>query len=132
MADNDFTMDKATVRQIAEAAEEALQAVAERFGLSVERKGGKYDPSVGTFDARFLFSAGDAAAKEWTRWASLLDSRLTPEDFGRSFKSGGRTFVVSGANPRATKRPVLADEGGRTYAFPAAAVASALRAEDGA
>ena len=135
-------MDKATAKNIAEAAKKALDAVAKEFGLDVNYKGGNYDPSLGTFAPKFEFSASDSAKREFelsiravtvegkklNEFMHELDNPFTADDWNATFFSGGVTFTLCGVNLRAPKYPLLAKSAkdGKTYKFNAKAVAKAL------
>ena len=117
-------IDKATVRQIAEEAREALQAVAEAHGMTVKVGGGSYDPTIGTFKPKVEFSLGDAERLEFERNAPFYGFQA--EDYGRQFMNPNGTFKIVGFNNRAPKRPILAEHvtTGRRYRFPESAVRS--------
>jgi hypothetical protein len=106
-----ITIDRMACRKIAARAQEALEAVAAEFGLTVTVGGGSYDPTTNSFRPKVEFAAADAAQREFEQYATLYD--LSPDDFGRTFTSQGRTFTVAGVAPRSPKRPILATEGDR-------------------
>jgi hypothetical protein len=121
----DGEMDKRQAREIGEAALEEMRKVADRYGMTVEYRGGSFTSS-GAFSPKFEFKTRDADRLEFQRVAWQLG--LRPEDFGRTFQSEGRTFRVTGVNLRASRLPVLAVEvsTGKTYKFPEAAVRTRL------
>lgn len=121
-----MAIDKRTAEQIGREVAEALQAVAERHGLTVAVRGGTYD-TTGLYRPKVEFKTADADREEFARYASMFG--LEADDFGKTFTSNGREFRVSGVAPRSPKRPILAVEvaTGKTYKFADAAVKMALR-----
>lgn len=116
---------KADAKIITEACREALEKVAADLGLTVKIGGGRYDPTVGTFVPKISFSTADSAERLFARLAPSWG--LEPDDIGKRFTSGRRTFTISGIRERARKQPILAtDEGGQTYQFETAAVLRGL------
>lgn len=127
------TIDRKACTTISRAAEEALKAVAEQYGLTLTIKGGKFDPSVGTFSPKVEFSVGDAGRKAWEASVGLLYSNypaqwLTAEDFGATFTSQGKTYELVGINLRAPKFPINAKclTDGKTYKLTEAGVKRGL------
>lgn len=119
------TIDRNAAKLISAACEEALQEVAERFGLTVSLRGGSFDPSAGTYKPKVEFAMADSAEKSFARDCRYIyadgdfDKPLVPSDFGAEFVSQGRTFKVVGVNLRAPKFPILAEDvaNGQTYTF---------------
>jgi hypothetical protein len=112
----------------------ALTAIAEKFGLTYNAKRGTFD-QAGTFlRVSGEFSTGDAKRNAFNSTIRFLtDENYQPyfceDDFGRSFKSGGRTYTISGANPRAPKFAIEADrDDGAHFGFSAKTVRSLLDA----
>lgn len=59
----------------------------------------------------------DKEREEFNRYAPALG--LSPEDYGRTFDSRGKSFTICGIKPRVRKYPVLAkDSSGSIYKFP--------------
>jgi hypothetical protein len=127
-------MDRKAVQEISKAAELALREVAEQFGINLTAKGGKFDPTTGTFVPKFEFSVEGASANEWATSVHLIGGNYGPrqwlhaEDFGKTFTSQGKTFELSGINLRAPKFPINAKclTDGKTYKFTSAAIRRAL------
>lgn len=65
-------------------------------------------------------------AKDFEQLASLYG--FEPDDLGKTFKSGGKEYRITGLNSRAGKMPVLAEclADGRGYKFAEAGVLRAL------
>jgi hypothetical protein len=87
------------------------------------------DTATYKLEAAPLKADGTADTKEmieFRRWAALFG--LKPEYLGKTFRGrDGRKFTVKGLNPKAPKRPVIADrDDGLTFCFPAPVIARAL------
>lgn len=110
-------MDKATVKALAAEMEAALKAVAEKNGVTIKFGGGKYDPTAGTFNPKVTVELPDAKKREFEAYCGIYG--LEPEDFGKSFTVGGKTFTVSGlASGRSSKYPILAmNSNGKEFKF---------------
>lgn len=106
------TMDKAAAKVLGAATQEALQAVADRFGVTLKGGGGSFDPFGGSYKPRVEYVIPEAAAAATGSTLSLYDLTL-----GQTFTSQGRTFEISGFNARATKMPVIATEVGTDRQF---------------
>jgi len=125
-------MDKASVKALSGAVAQALSAVAEEYGIQFKSKGGKYDPTTGTFSPKVEFSLEDSGARAFAQDVRAF-SWLSVSDYGRKFTSGGREFTLVGLNLRAPKFPIKAlDSGdGKTYRMTEASLRSALNVEVG-
>ena len=118
-----MTITKTSARGLAEQAESALQAVAERNGLTVKYKGGSYTGT--TFTPKFEFATADSAAVGFARDATFIG--LTPEDFGKEVKVEGRIIKIVGINLRASRYPVLVeDRDGKVYKYNEGAILKVL------
>ena len=124
------TFDKATCRMIAREIEQAVAAVAEKYGVSVAYKGGSFDAS--TFKPKIELSVvapdGVVATPERRDFEDMaLLYGLAATDLGREFQSNGSRFTICGAKPRSPKRPILAKRSdGQVFKFSPDAVKSAL------
>jgi hypothetical protein len=109
-------INKQTAKQLSQEIQEALRVVAERHGLEVAVRGGTYDPT-GEYKPRIVFTTATKAEDEFRQYAELYD--LDPDDFGREFSTGGKTFRISGLSPNSRTRPILATEVSteKTYKF---------------
>lgn len=112
------TIDRAACKAITEAARVALEQVANDLGLTVKLGGGKYDPTTGTFSPKIEFALPDSDRRGFD--ANCMLAGLTPEDFGRTFTNAGKTYRISGINPRAPKYVIQAVDvrTGKTFGFP--------------
>ena len=91
----------------------ATQAIAEKYGLTAEQKGGSYDSTTFTPKFVFVLPAANAAKKE--QEAALYGPMLgLPADIvGKTFHDGAKTFTVVGLNPSRPKNCVeLKDQNG--------------------
>jgi hypothetical protein len=122
MSDTITTIDRATAKQLGAEVEAALREIAERHGLELVPKGGKFDPSVGTFKPNFEFKTSDSGANEFALYADMFG--LDADDFGKEFTTHGKTFRISGIAPRSHVRPILATEvaTGKGFKFTAESV----------
>lgn len=123
------TMDKAAAKTISAAVEKALQAVAKEHGLTLQMKGGSYDPHSGTYQPKMEFTlpaiANAAVAKDLKLFG--IEGK-----HGTVFTINGREYAIDGVNFRAKRMPILAHStsDGRTYKFEAFSVARALGQEE--
>lgn len=122
-------MDKQKAKLIRNAAETALAAVAEQFGVVITYKGGSFDP--GQLTAKFEFaevaSDGVAQTREATDFKRYAKSfGLEPDLLGTSFSYSGDHYTIVGMKPRAPKFPVIAERtDGKRFKFPADVVSRA-------
>ena len=126
-------IDRKAAQDISKATELALKAVAEQFGINVAIKGGKFDPTTGTFSPKIEFSVEGASRLEWENTVHLLrsnwtDQWLKAEDFGAIITSQGKKYELVGINLRAPKFPINAKclTDGKTYKLTEAGVKRAL------
>jgi len=120
--------NRATCSTVGTEALAALQAVADKYGLTVARKSGNY--SDASFNVTLTFSAktGSGVPADFARSAPLIG--LKPEDYGKTFTTyGGKTYRVTGINLRRAKYPVSAEDvnTGKGFKFPAAQVIADLK-----
>ena len=127
------TIDRATAKAIAERAEQALQNVADELGLTLTYKGGKFDPTTGTFAPKFEFSVETAGESKFAQQVRLLSSNypnewLTASDFGATFTAQGKQFKIFAINLKAPKFPIQAKclTDGKNYKFSELSVKIAL------
>ncbi len=118
------SINKTLAKEIGAAVEEALTEVAEKYGLTVQVRGGTFDAT--SFKPKVEFSTANAAEDEFRTYAEIYG--LEGDDFGRVFTTGGKTFAISGLAPRNRTRPILATEVGtdRTYKFTVDGIKKAL------
>lgn len=127
------SFDGPTVRQVLEDCGKALEAVAEKHGLKLERKRCSYGRDelpvafkLITVELDENGNAMDSRAKDFIKYAGAYG--LSEKDFLAEFRSGPRTFRICGFKPKARKYPILAEDvrTGKIYKFPVEQVKRAL------
>src|SRR5262249_43946333 len=123
------TMDKQAARLLSEATREALEHVAERFGVTVRVGGGTFDPVSGSFKPKVEYTDPAGPEREFRANAFLFG--LSPDDYGAEFTSQRKRFRVVGLNLRARTMPILCEEiaTGRTFKFSERGLAGLVDAE---
>ena len=106
-------LDKKITTDLSMDATKALQAVAEKYGLVVKSRGGKWNSDNATL--RFEFATvGQTGVVVTTsvRELELYGRRfgLLPTDLGRKFIVRGQTYEVTGLTKRSYKYPVCATQ----------------------
>lgn len=126
--------DGTSVRKIMDEVRDALEPIAEKYGLVLDRKGSTYRRDALPVMLQFLIKVTDtdgnvltAEAKAFQRYAVMFG--LKAEDLGREFKNRGETFRITGLKPKSPKFPVLAENvrSGKTFKFPEAVVLAGLQ-----
>jgi len=121
------------VRSLMDEIQAALDPIAQKHGLVLERKGSTfYRDSVPVMFKMLVRvedadgKALDSKAQEFKASANLIG--LKSEDLGKTFHIRGTSYEIEGLNLRASKYPVLAKnkKNGKTYCFPAGAVARSI------
>lgn len=123
--------DAATARTLGARIEQALKAIADECGVSITMDRMRYAATRAsvTLEIGTIGADGSVASREaeaFRAYAAMYC--MEPSDLGREFVIGNAAFVLTGANPRAHKRPIVARKvsDGRTYVFPSDVVARAL------
>lgn len=70
-------------------------------------------------------SVNTKESESFRRFASSYE--LNPDDLGRTFQFGEKTYTIIGMKPRSRKYPILCENNGKTYKFPASTVRMYLR-----
>lgn len=118
--------DRATCRLVSQKIEAALQPLAEELGVAIRSKGGSY--SGGHYTLKVEVAAvgedGSVQTKEADAFKSLATLYgFTPEDLGREFKMGSKSYKIAGLRTKAPRRPILGEsESGKMFCFAAADV----------
>ena len=123
-------LDGKTVQAIIDDLEMALSSVAEKWGLSLVRKGCTYRDDEMPVPFRLSVSSDEATSRAERDFSSMaIAIGLQAADFGREFSYAGQQYQICGVKPRSPKYPVLARNvaTGKTHKFPASLVADALR-----
>lgn len=111
----------------------ALAVLADELGVTLKQSGGSYGANHYTLKLEFALVgengiAKTRAAEDFERAAILYG--LAATDLGRTFRSGGRTFTITGLRPRAGRRQIIAmADGGKEFCFSAEDVKRALSFE---
>lgn len=115
-------LNRLTVRQMNTEAIAALTPIAAKYGCSVMHKSSRYDDQSNTLTVRFFTgSTEDDARRDFDLYASSFG--LSPEDFGKQFTYGGKTFTVCGIKPKADRFPIIATNAtGSRFKFPVEAL----------
>jgi len=119
------TMDRAAAKVIDAALREAAEMVAEDLGLNVKVGGGRFDPAVGEFKPKVVFSLSGAEERAFAQVAPLFD--LTAEDYGRTVTYGGKEFRLVGLSTRRPKYPVVGEARGKRFKLPDSVLAPLAR-----
>lgn len=126
-------LDRASLRDISAAIEKALAPTAEAFGLALKMGRCTFSPQNAVFKVEVAVKGdgGLAVTREVQDFRSSAHYfGLAPEDLGRAFSTGGKTFTVSGLAVRSRARPILAKASdGKTYKFPSETVVALLAAQ---
>lgn len=127
---------RTNVRDILEECRAALEPIAEKHGLVLDRKGRTYYADALPVMFQLLVKQTDengrvlsAEGKAFLEQATLFG--LKPEDLGRKFQDSGDEYEVCGLKPRSRKYPVLATNtrSGKTFKFPVSVVRAALESK---
>jgi hypothetical protein len=120
-------MDREAAKVLSAALREVIELVAAEHGLDFKVGGGSFSPHDGTYKPRIEFSVPAvkaAAANQSAEWMGI------PDAVGRRFEFRGKTYEITGVNPRARKMPIQATElaSGRSFKFPTSTVKHCLEA----
>jgi len=126
-------IDRNFIRAFRAEAVAALQAVADKYGMSVEAEGGARF-SASDLHMKFRIALRDAEtgetpnadAKNFALYASMYG--LEAGDLGRTFRSAGSVYKITGINPRRPQYPISAtrEPDGKKFKMPAHSVKQAL------
>lgn len=126
------SLDKKNLNLLRGKMSAALQAVATEFGLKIEVGSCRFNLNSAEFkvEVSTISSDGTVNSREavaFQRNASFFG--LEPTDLGRTFRSGGETYTITGLRPNAPRFPVLAERAdGRSFKFPSENVKALLAA----
>ena len=130
-----LSFDKRNIENLATEVEAALQAVAQRNGLSLSRASGKF--SSGTFTPKFSFNTvvltpipgtDDALGVPASFARQAYSVGLSPSDSGKTFSLDGKSYRIIDINTRRSAYPVSAvrTSDGKGFKFAGIDVALAL------
>lgn len=120
-------LSKAQYNAFCRETEAALAAVESKYGVKFKIGNGRF--SGGSMDlklnASLVSENGQVQTREASDFAMLAQHvGLKPEWLGKSFKSEGVIFTITGYRSKAPKRPVTASgSDGKSYVFPTEIVA---------
>lgn len=104
--------DRNTVKVLMDDCRVALESVAQKYGLTLDRKGNTYRRDSLPVMFHFLIQKTDekgnvlsAAHQEFRKYALLFG--LHPDDFGKEVCLNGDWFKISGLKPKSRKFPIL-------------------------
>jgi len=126
MATKLTTLTRADVKTVHAALREALQGVADQFGLTYAP--GRVNYSDAEMRGSFTLAAVAASGIPADFIKHCPAYGLKPEDFGAEFTSNGRTFTITGIKPRRHKYPISGKGAqGGSYKFTASQVTNGLK-----
>ena len=117
------TFDKQNLAIVRARMDEALKGLAE-IGVSATASRITYSGKTATVkvEIAIINEDGTVASKAAQDYRLYQEMRDLP-DLGTTFRSGGRTYRISGFAPRSTRFPVLAErDDGKTFKFPVSTV----------
>lgn len=121
-------MDKANLNKFRTSFNSAVAELAKEFDVKIDL--GKITYSDDSFTAKVSVANTDAEpqeVKDFKQYANLVG--LEPEDLGKTFKSNGKVFTITGLNLGRRKYPISATSEGRSYKFNDSDVARLLKLE---
>jgi hypothetical protein len=123
-------IDRTSCLKLRTEALDALKVVADKYGLAVSHKGGRFSPENYTLNIDFTVLTGDgpdAIPATFARDAARVG--IPTDCYGKTFTSRGKTFKITGIKTRNRKYPVLATSlvDGRSYKFDTWTVSASFR-----
>lgn len=100
--------------------DEEIAAIFAKYGIKVAGRSARVDASEGkyTFKIQYATTEGVAAlnkkAEDNFRFYAKMEG-MEPDWFGKSFRMGGKTYKITGFNPKKHKKPVELTSDGKTY-----------------
>lgn len=126
------SIDRSTCRLLRDKINESLQELAQELGVTIEAGNASFTNSNVTFKVNIATKNEDGSvntkeAEDFRRYAARYG--LKPDDLGREFTSNGKRFKITGAKPRASRYPILAERipDGKGYKFAPFQVQVALK-----
>ncbi len=122
-------IDRAAIKLIGADVDIAMEAIAEKYGMTYKRGSGRFSDT--TYSTKGDFSVHgdpDASRAEFVRNLPLVRDHqgqqvFTESDFGRTFVTGRRSYTINGLHPSRPAYPVSATrDDGKGFKFPAEAV----------
>ncbi len=113
-------MDKVSARNLSEALKAFLVSFEEENDVKVAIGSGKYDDTTLTLKIELseLAESGEALTRSANEFKALARSYgLNPEDLGKEFRDGVRTYRIVGLKPRASRYPIVAEALGDKHRY---------------
>jgi len=111
--------DKATVKALRIAMNNALASVESEYGIKINAGNASFSGNEVTFKvkANTVGDSGEAQTKEATQWTMMASvNGLGHLSVGDEVILQGKSFTISGWNTRARKSPIeITDANGRSY-----------------
>lgn len=125
------SLDRQTVKTLQEEMLQAMKAVAERHGLTVTNKGGRFTTTSSTmkFEVATRSSTGEVNSREREAFKAFAPMHgLAVTDLDRVFRSQDKAYKICGLKTGRSAYPVLATrvDTGTTYKFSASRVRALL------
>jgi len=103
-------MDKKTANAIGKECEKALQAVAEKFGLELQYRGGRFSDT--DYTPKFVFQGKNEKGEnklesDWNKYAELYD--LKKDWLGEIIPLNGQDGIILGLEGKNHKYPVIVE-----------------------
>lgn len=124
------SFDKPTLNILRAKLAAALKEVADSTGLKIEVGSCRFNSNIASFklEVATVGQNGQVNSREaeaFKREAHFFG--LQPTDLGRSFRSGGHTYKITGLKPNSPRFPVLATRmDGKGFKFPSDSVKAFL------
>jgi hypothetical protein len=113
---------KTNLRQINDEMEQAMKAVAAKYGLEIKIGNTRFSGSNASskFEMMTISESGDVITKEAIDFNRYKNYKGIEANLGDSFQYQGNTYTIIGYKPRSNKYPILAkcSEDGKTYKLP--------------
>jgi len=118
-------IDRSVCRLLRERLDISLKALAEELGVEIEAGNASFNGSNATFKLKISTKNNDGTvnskeAEDFKMYAFRWG--LKPEDLNKEVIINGETYRISGAKPRSSKYPILAEQltgsrAGTTFKF---------------
>ena len=129
--------DSRNIGKVLDSCKEALEIVAEEYGLVLQQKRCSYRsnemPVAFKLIAPERGEDGEAVDPRETEFRQLAGQYgFSPDDYGKLFKTFHGVYRLCGIKPRARKYPLLGEhiDNGKTYKFAEAVVRAGLKNEE--
>lgn len=124
-----MSFSKSEVNQMASDIEKALASVEKKYNVNIKRGNGTFTAETFDLKLKIVANAPDGKKVFFVKEAKDFEFNsykygMKPEDLGKKFMHNGTEYKIVGANPRAYKRPIMAqtkDQFGKNeqfYKFP--------------